>query len=293
MQRLETLAGRVAVTLVVMTVAAVVGWQLWVYYMDAPWTRDGRVGADIVQVTPDVSGLVTEVVVRNNQVVKQGDVLFQIDLLRFELALREAEAMVASTDSAAQEAVREMNRVLALTRLEVSTETQQQRTATATQARAAYQKALADLDVAKLNLKRATVRASVNGIVSNFSLRPGDYATAGNAVFALVDTDSFYVAGYFQETKLPDIHVGDKVRVHLMGESKTIEGHVESIAGGIADRELSDSPTRLANVNPTFSWVRLAQRVPVRVALDRVPEGIRLITGRTATVEVVTPGGSR
>lgn len=288
MDRLETLIGRVAVTLVVTAVACVVGWQLWTYYMDSPWTRDGRVRADIVQVTPDVSGLVAEIAVRNNQAVKRGDVLFRIDPVRFQLALQEAEAVLASKDATAQEAVREMNRYLALTSLEVSIEKQQQRSATAAEARAAYQQALADRDVARLNLERATVRASVNGIVSNFSMRPGDYATAGNAVFALVDTDSFYVAGYFQETKLPAIQLGDKVQVHLMGESRTIDGHVESIAGGIADRELSDSSSRLANVNPTFSWVRLAQRVPVRVALDRVPEGIRLIAGRTATV-VVTP----
>lgn len=287
MDRLEALIGRVAVTLAVTAVACVVGWQLWTYYMDSPWTRDGRVRADVVQVTPDVSGLVAEVAVRNDQAVKRGDVLFRIDPVRFQLALQEAEAVLASKDATAQEAVREMNRYLALTSLEVSVEKQQQRSATAAEARAAYQQALADRDVARLNLERATVRASVNGIVSNFSMRPGDYATAGNAVFALVDTDSFYVSGYFQETKLPAIRVGDKVQVHLMGESRTIDGHVESIAGGIADRELSDSSSLLANVNPTFSWVRLAQRVPVRVALDHVPEGIRLIAGRTATVVVI------
>ena len=292
MQRLESLAGRVAVTLVVTAIAAVVGWQLWVYYMDTPWTRDGRVRADIVQVTPDVSGLVAEIAVRSNQAVKAGDVLFRIDPQRFDLALREAEAILASKDAAAQEAVREMNRYLALTSLEVSIEKQQQRSATAAEARAAYQQALADRDVARLNLERATVRASVNGIVSNFSIRPGDYATAGNSVFALVDTDSIYVAGYFQETKLRDIQVGNRVQVHLMGEARAIEGHVESIAGGIADRELSDSPSRLANVNPTFSWVRLAQRIPVRVALDHVPDGMRLIAGRTATV-VILPAGHR
>ena len=292
MQRLETVAGRVAVTLVVTAIAAVVGWQLWVYYMDSPWTRDGRVRADIVQVTPDVSGLVAEIAVRNNQSVKKGDILFRIDPVRFELALREAEAILASKDAAAQEAVREMNRYLALTNLEISIEKQQQRSSTAAETRAAYQKALADRDVARLNLERATVRASVNGIVSNFSMRPGDYATAGKAVFALVDTDTFYVSGYFQETRLRDIRVGDRVEVRLMGEPRAIEGHVQSIASGIADRELSDSSSRLADVNPTFSWVRLAQRVPVRVALGRVPDGIRLIAGRTATV-VVLPAGRR
>jgi multidrug resistance efflux pump len=141
--------------------------------------------------------------------------------------------------------------------------------------------------VAKLNLERSEVRASVNGVVTNFSMRPGNYVTAGSAVFALVDSDSFHIDGYFEETKLPRIQIGDPARVHLMGESRVIEGHVQSIAGGIADREREVSSDLLANINPTFSWVRLAQRVPVRIALDRVPAGVRLVTGRTATVEVM------
>ncbi|MEJ1976297.1 MAG: HlyD family secretion protein [Acetobacteraceae bacterium] len=242
--------------------------------------------ADVVQVAPDVSGLVAEVLVHDNQAVKKGDVLFRIDPVRFALALYEAEAMVDSKQATADEAVREMNRALALTSAEMAVQVQQQYTATAAQARAAYQQAVAERDVAKLNLDRAAVRATVNGIVANFSLRPGDYVTAGTAAFALTDTDSFYVAGYFQETKLAGIQVGDPVRVQLMGESRLIEGHVHSIASGIADRELSNGPSLLANVTPTFSWVRLAQRVPVRIAIDQVPDGVRLISGRTASVAV-------
>ncbi len=287
MERLGTLAGRIAVTLVVTTVAAVVGWQLWVYYMDAPWTRDGRVRADVVQVAPDVSGLVAEALVRDNQAVKKGDALFQIDPVRFAFALMKAEAVVASSEAAANEATREMNRALALTDLDVATQSQQQYTAAAAEARAAYQQAVAERDVAKLNLERATVRATVNGVVSNFHMRPGDYVTAGAAVFAVVDTDSFYVAGYFEETKLPAIRIGDPVRVQLMGETRLIDGHVQSIAIGIADRDLSSNPSLLADVTPTFSWVRLAQRMPVRIAIDHVPEGLRLAAGRTASVVVV------
>ncbi len=114
--------------------------------------------------------------------------------------------------------------------------------------------------------------------------------TAGTAVFAVTDTDSFYVAGYFQETKLEAIEIGDRVRVQVMGESRLIDGHVQSIASGIANRELSQSPSMLANVTPTFSWVRLAQRVPVRIAIDHVPDGVRLIAGRTASVMVEPQG---
>ena len=141
--------------------------------------------------------------------------------------------------------------------------------------------------MAQLNLTRATVRATVNGIVTNFSMQPGDYVTAGNGVAALVDTDSLYIDGYFEETKLPRIAIGDSARVTLLGGSPPITGHVQSIDAGIADTERVGSPNLLANVNPTFTWVRLAQRVPVRIQLDHVPAGVRLIAGLTATVEIV------
>jgi multidrug resistance efflux pump len=287
---LAPLAGRLAVTLLTVAIAAVIGWQLWVYYMDAPWTRDGTVRADVVKVAPDVSGLVSEVLVHDNQEVRKDQVMFRIDPVRFQLALQQATANVTAKESAAQEATREMNRYRALTSLEVSTEEQQQSTAKAIEAAAAYQQAVADRDVAQLNLDRSQVRASVDGTVTNFSMRPGDYVTAGAPIFALIDTDSIYVAGYFEETKLPQIQQGDRARVRLMGESLLIEGHVQSIAGGIADRERQASNDLLANIAPTFSWVRLAQRVPVRIALDHVPPGVRLIAGRTASVEVLVNG---
>jgi RND family efflux transporter MFP subunit len=279
--------GRLAVTLFAAAIAAVIGWQLWVYYMDAPWTRDGTVRADVVKVAPDVSGLVSDVLVADNQVVHKGQVLFHIDPVRFQLALQLAEVNVTGKESAAQEAAREMNRYRELTNLEVSTEEKQQSQAKAIEAAAAYQQAVVDRNVARLNLDRSEVRASVDGIVTNFSMRPGDYVTAGVAVFALVDTGSIYVEGYFDETKLPQIQEGNRARVRLMGESQLIEGHVQSIAGGIADRQRQASSDMLANVTPTFSWVRLAQRVPVRIALDHVPPGVRLLAGRTASVEVV------
>jgi multidrug resistance efflux pump len=284
---LAPLAGRLAVTLLTAAVAVVVGWQLWIYYMDAPWTRDGTVRADVVKVAPDVSGLVRDVLVRDNQDVRKGEILFRIDPVRFQYALQQATAIVTGKESAAQEAAREMNRYRALTSLEVSTEEQQQSSARAIEAAAAYQQAVADRDVAQLNLDRSEVRASVDGTVTNFSMRPGDYVTAGAPVFALIDTDSIYVAGYFEETKLPQIREGDRARVRLMGESQIIEGHVQSIAGGVADRERQASSDLLANIAPTFNWVRLAQRVPVRIALDHVPSGVHLLAGRTASVEVL------
>jgi multidrug resistance efflux pump len=291
MKKLAVFFLRLAVTAVAVAIAGIVGWHLWYYYMDAPWTRDGRVRADVVQVASDVSGLVSEVVVHDNEKVTKGQVLFRIDPLRFQYALQQAEAVVVSRRAAAQEAAREAARFLALSNVAVSQEQRQQRAAISAEADGAYQQAVADRDVAKLNLERSQVRASVNGLVTNFDMRPGNFVDAGKPVFALIDTDSLHLDAYFEETKLPRIEVGAAARVHLLGESVQIDGHVESIAGGIADRERQPGSDLLANVNPTFSWVRLAQRVPVRIALDHVPPGVRLVTGRTATVEILPRRG--
>ncbi len=283
---------RLAVTLVAVVLAVIVGWQLWIYYMDLPWTRDGRVRADVVGVAPDVSGLVTDVLVHDNQQVTTGDVLFRIDRERFALALRQAEANVAGRKAALDLASAELGRYQQLSDNVVSREKLEEEQATQQQAEAAYEQSQADRDLAKLNLTRSEVKASVSGTITNMDLRPGAYVAAGKGVMALVDRDSLHVDGYFEETKLPRIKVGDPVLVHLMGENVDLSGHVESIAGGIEDRERSEGANLLANVNPSFTWVRLAQRVPVRIALDHVPEGVQLIAGRTATVDV-NPGETR
>jgi RND family efflux transporter MFP subunit len=286
MRPAASLLVRVTVTAVMVAIAGFAGWRLWDYYMLAPWTRDGRIRADVVQVAPDVSGLVNEVLVHDNQVVHRNDLLFRVDPIRFRLALEQAQAVVESRAAAAAESTTEFNRFHALTNLEVSTEQQQQRDSAAKEAVAAYQQALADRDVAQLNLDRSEVRATVNGVITNFDMRPGNYVSVGHAVAALVDTDSFYIDGYFEETKLRRIHVGDPAQARLMGGGQPISGHVDSVAGGIADSERSASADLLANVNPTFSWVRLAQRVPVRIAIDQTPPGLRLIAGRTVSVAI-------
>jgi len=167
----------------------------------------------------------------------------------------------------------------------------QQKEAALEEAVANYQQAMADREVAALNLKRSEVTSPVDGTVTNVALEPGDYVTVGRGVIALIDSATLRVEGYFEETKLPRIHVGDRVQVRLMGEQQTLSGHVVSIAAGIADRERSDSPDLLASVNPTFSWVRLAQRVPVRVKLDDLPTNVDLVLGRTATVAVTAAAG--
>jgi RND family efflux transporter MFP subunit len=277
---------RLLVTLLAVAVAALIAWQLWIYYMEDPWTRDGRVRADIVEVAPDVSGLVTQVYVTDNQAVRVGDKLFQIDPVRFTVALQQADAVVAKDQAALDEAARDARRYDALSGNAVSSVTRDQSNTAVLEAQAELDQAKADQAVAALNLQRATVKATVNGVVTNFSMRPGDYVTAGSAMAALVDSDSVYVDGYFEETKLPRIAIGDPASVTLLGGGPAIAGHVESIDAGIADNERTSSPNLLADVNPTFTWVRLAQRVPVRIAIDHVPAGTRLIAGLTATVQV-------
>jgi multidrug resistance efflux pump len=292
MKNLFPAAGRVAITLLATAGAVYAGLQLWRHYEVDPWTRDGRVKAYVVQVAPDVTGPVTKVYVHDNQEVKAGEPLFEIDQARFELALRQADATVQAAQAALAQGLRENTRNTQLTDL-VSQETREQGQTRTDQARAVLAQAQVNRDTAKLNLERTRVVSSVDGFVTNLDLRVGGYATASHPVMAVVDRHSFYVEGYFEETKLPRIHLGDPVRVALMGSKQALTGHVESFAEGIADRDRSTGANLLPNVNPTFNWVRLAQRIPVRVAIDAVPADVRLVAGQTATVQVLPAAPAR
>lgn len=288
LRKILSISGRVLVTCAAVAIAAIGARRLYLHYNLEPWTRDGRVRADIVEVSPDVNGLVTAVLVRDSQPVRAGQALFMLDRKRYELALRQAEAAIANDEAALAQAERESQRNRTLGSL-VTTEQAEEGDTKVQALSAQLQGAIVQRDTARLNLERTTVRATVNGVVTNVGLQPGDYAAAGRQVLALVDADALYVDGYFEETKLPQIRVGDRARVHLMGLDTDLGGTVESIAAAIEDRERSASSTNLANVNPTFSWVRLAQRIPVRIRLDPVSGGIRLIPGRTATVSIEVP----
>jgi RND family efflux transporter MFP subunit len=281
-----------SITLLVVALAFFGGERLWKIYNLDPWTRDGRVRADVVLVSPDVNGLVTSVDVRDGQKVRTGDTLFVIDRARYELALEQANATIAAEEAELAQAERDVRRNRELGNL-VTTEQSEQSNTKVQDLRAQIDGARIARDTAKLNLDRTIIKATVNGIVTNLDLQPGDYATVGRQVLALVDSDSIYVDGYFEETKLPAIRVGDRAIVHLMGVETDLHGVVEDVAAGIEDRERNASSNSLANVNPTFSWVRLAQRVPVRIRLTDVPADIRLIAGRTATVSIVVPKGRR
>lgn len=277
---------RVGRTTVVVVLAVFMTWMLYWYYMMSPWTRDGRVRAEVVDVATEISGKVVELRVNDNQIVHKGDVLFIIDPADYRLALRQAEATVQSRDLAMKIQAEESARRKALGSQAVSAEEIHTSENSAASALAAYEQAVAQRDLAKLNLDRTTITSPVNGIVTNLHLRVGDYATLGVTKLSVLDTDSYWVAGYFEETKLPRIHEGDFVRVKLMGVGPEIEGHVESISPGIADSNGGGAGTGLANVDPIFTWVRLAQRIPVRIRMDRVPAGVKIVAGQTCTVVV-------
>lgn len=282
---LSALSRWIVTALIVLGAIFVALW-LWGRYETDPWTRDGHVRADVVRVASDVGGLVTTVRVRDNQVVRKGDLLFVIDAPRYADALGQADANIASVRAKYMQAQKVAQRDLALGDL-VATETHEENVALVETAKASLDAALAGRKTAELNVHRTAVHASVNGIVTNLDLHPGDFVGVGAQALALIDTDSLRIEGYFEETKLGKIHIGDKARIRLMGDDRDIVGHVESITAGIADDQSNNTANQLRAVDPTFSWVRLAQRIPVRIEVDHLPAGTQLIVGRTATVTIL------
>jgi len=288
MNRTLSAVARWIVTLVIVALALLVAILLWRRYESEPWTRDGHVYADVVKASSDVSGLVTEVDVHDNQLVRKGELLYVVDRPRYQDALAQADAAILSARATLDQARRVAKRDRALGDL-VATEAREEDDAKVETAAAALQQQIAARSTAALNLARTAVRASVNGYVTNLSLRPGDFLAAGAQGLAMIDLDSIRVEAYLEETKLKHVRVGDQARMRLMGDRYDMIGHVQSIAGGIADDQRSDTANQLPAVNPTFSWVRLAQRIPVRIHVDRMMRGTRLISGRTVTVTIFPP----
>jgi multidrug resistance efflux pump len=309
---------RGGVTCVVVLLAAVMAYVVWHQYMLSPWTRDARLRAEVVRIAPDVSGLVTEVAVRDNQPVKKGELLFVVDPQRYQLAVAQAEAALRAAEAAAAgasasqaEYLMRQEQAQRRARLDgvVSREAQADARALAQaaqaswkqaqagthaasasrqQAVAALQQAQVALERARLDLARTQVRASADGSITNLDVRVGDYAASGVPRMALVASEGLWVYGYFEETKLPSIHRGDAVDIRLMAGGLHLRGTVEGIATGIADAAGPTGSHLLAEVEPTFNWVRLAQRVPVRVSIDprSVPEGAVLSAGMSATLVI-------
>src|SRR5215469_1393095 len=276
----------VVITLAMVTSAAVFGRAMWDVYMEAPWTRDGTVRVYVVTMAPEVAGRIVELRVADNQFVHKGDLLMVIDPTDYRIAVSLAEAAVQRAQANAQNAAREARRRQELSTLAVTVEQQQTFAANAVVAQAQYQQVLANLDQARVNLERTQIRSPVNGWVTNLLARVGDYAMVGANKISVVDADSFWVDGYFEETYLGPIQEGDPASIKLMGYREVVRGHVGSIARGINVQNAQPNGEGLAQVNPIFTWVRLAQRIPVRIQIDNVPEGVVLVAGMTATVQI-------
>lgn len=254
--------------------------------MQSPWTRDGKVRAELVNVTPQVSGRIKLLPIKDNQFVKKGTLLMVLDKEPYRIAVLNAQAQLAKAQSDLLKAEHEARRRQSLPRNVISAEDLDAATLSAKAMAAATQAAQAELDQANWNLSQTQVTAPVDGWISNLVARPGNYATSGTAVFALVDSRSFYVMGYFEETKLRHIRPGYKATVRLYSDNRVLQGEVESIGRAIYDQSVETDSGLLPDIKPNVPWVRLAQRVPVRIRLTDVPKGLPLIAGTTCTIVI-------
>jgi RND family efflux transporter MFP subunit len=273
-------------TAVAVALAAWLGSAAWNIYIGAPWTRDGTVRTYVVTMAPEIAGRIVNLPVADNQFVHKGDLLMQIDPTDYKIAVNLAEAAVSQAQANAENVQREAQRRQQLTALAVTVEEKQTYASNAAVAQAQYQQAVARLDQARVNLERTEIRSPVDGWVTNLLAQQGDYATAGEKLISLTDANSFWVDGYFEETSLGPIRVGDPAEVKLMGYPQTVGGHVQSIARAINVANAQPNAQGVATVNPIFTWVRLAQRIPVRIQIDKVPDGVVLVAGMTATVQI-------
>ena len=276
----------VLATVAAVVVAALAGWQAWQYYMGAPWTRDGTVRAYVVKVAPQVAGEIVQLPIADNQFVHKGDLLMLIDPRNYSIAVQQAEAAVEQTRATSENANAEMTRRLKLSDIAVTEEERQTYVSQAATAAATYQSALANLDQARVNLERTQVRSPVNGYVTNLTAQLGDYANVGALQLSVVNSNSYWVDAYFEETALGRIQEGDAATIKLMGYTPLLRGSVQGLARGIDVPNATPDASGLASVNPIFTFVRLAQRVPVRIHIDEVPPGVNLVAGLTATVQV-------
>jgi multidrug resistance efflux pump len=274
-----------AITLAATTLAIVMAALLWDAYMAAPWTRDATVRTYVVTIAPEVAGRIVQLP-KDNQFVHKGDLLLVIDPTDYKNALRLAEANVEQAWANALNAQSELRRRQKLSELAETVEDRQIHEANAAASQARYQAAQVSRDQAKVNLERTQIRSPVNGWITNLLTQVGDYASVGRNVISVVDADSFWIDAYFEETRLPFIHEGDTAKIKLMGHKEFILGEVSGLARGITVANAQPDPAGLASVNPIFAWVRLAQRVPVRIHIDQVPDGVRLVAGMTATVQI-------
>ncbi|EJV5951428.1 HlyD family secretion protein [Vibrio alginolyticus] len=282
---------RYLITLLLLCSAGTVIFSYYQSYSDNPWTRDGQVSAHIVSITPRVTGQIIQVYVEDNSQVKQGDLLFEIDPSIYKAAYhkalatqKQAVALLAKAKNEEQRALKLEKHtpgaipVLTLNNLNNAVET----------AVANVELAKANVEEAKLNLDYTKVYAPTNGYITNLNLRVGSQVVANSPVVALIDEDSFWIEGYFKETDLVGVNPEDTAYVTLMMHNDVqLKGEIKSIGYGIAKQDGSTGNDLLPNVNPNFQWIRLAQRIPIKVKLDELPDDLQLRVGMTASIKII------
>lgn len=276
----------ILITFITVAIAGVLSWAMWGAYMAAPWTRDATVRVYIVTMAPEVAGQIVQLPVLDNQFVHKDDLLMVIDPTNYRIAVKNTEAALEQAKANAEEAQAEYDRRKNLTTLSTSTETKQEYMAKSLGTKAAVDQATASLEQARVNLARTEIRSPVNGYVTNLLAQLGNFANAGVNQLSIVNTDSYWIDGYFEETQLASIREGNPVSIKLMGSTEVLRGHVSSLARAIVVENAQPGVSGVAKVNPIFTWVRLAQRVPVRITIEEHPKDVPLIAGMTATVEV-------
>jgi RND family efflux transporter MFP subunit len=286
MARFAREALKTVATLLILVLAVLAALVIWDSYVTAPWTRDGTVRVQVANIAPQVSGQITEVRVVDNQYVHQGDVLYVVDPFDFQVALDSDKAQLRQKAADVQVRQMQAERRQHLSNLATTPEEQQLYVGNAIQAQAAFDAAQQQVAQADINLKRTQVRSPVNGYVTNLLMRVGDYAHAGTNSISVIDADSYWIDGYFEETKMVHVCVGDRAEAALMGYRDPIVGRVQTVTRGISVSNATPSTQGLPNVDPVYTWVRLAQRVPVRIRITDIPAGIPLVSGMTATVTI-------
>ncbi|MDU4091872.1 MAG: p-hydroxybenzoic acid efflux pump subunit AaeA [Pantoea sp.] len=276
---------RYAITLILVAIAVVVIFRAWAFYTESPWTRDAKFAADVVAIAPDVTGLITDVRVHDNQLVKKGEVLFTIDQPRFEKALAEAEADVQYYQALVGEKRREAARRNKLGAIAMSREAIEQSNNDLQTAEHQLAKSQASRDLAKLDLERTVIRAPANGWVTNLNVFTGEFITRGTTSVALVKQNSYYVMAYMEETKLEGVRPGFRAEITPLGSDRVLRGTVDSVAAGVTNSSSSVDSKGMATIDSNLEWVRLAQRVPVKILLDHQP-GNLYPAGTTATIVV-------
>lgn len=278
---------RVSLTVVVVVIAIVAGHWVWNHYLYSPWTRDGRIRAEVITIAPDVSGWVNHLNVKDNQPVQKGDLIFSVDDTRYQAKIKELKAEVDNKRYALDLARHQYQRRQQLTDKKlISEETVESARINTELAKASLEIAQAQLNTAQINLDRTQVHAPADGTLINLNLREGNYVTQGSSVISLVKAGSFYVTGYFEETKLPLIRIGQQATISLMSGGQPLHGTVVSIGKAIADTNTSSNGQLLPQVQQTFNWVRLAQRIPVDIQLEPLPEGINISAGMTVSIHL-------